>query len=141
MTRLRGAGHLAVAVGLLLAVASPWVAPTPARAAGLWAGAPELEPETGQLSLFALGVGDDGAPTALVNPGAAVGGRSLGAPAGREKLGDWAADRPKWVPPVAVGTVYVWAKGTPSTVVEGLEAFFKHLPPRTAVSAPPPWPG
>jgi alkylhydroperoxidase/carboxymuconolactone decarboxylase family protein YurZ len=132
-TRARGPRRLVALAGLLLAVAAPSLRPASARAAGLWAGAPELDRDTGQLSLFALGTGDDGAPTPLATPAALVGARALGAPSGREKLGDFAADHPKWLPPVAIGAVYLWAKGSPPAVVEGLEAFFKHLPARTPV--------
>jgi hypothetical protein len=112
----------AVALALALAAPAAWAQPT------LHAGGAELDESTGDLVLFLAGRAADGSPAPVSDPQLFLGQKDPIAPAGRDKLLDYSADRPKWTPPFAIGVVYLWAKGSPQTILDGLEALFRHVP-------------
>jgi hypothetical protein len=126
--RIRAACLAAV----LLAAARP-AAAQPA----LLGGGQELDEETGELVLFLAGRAADGSPAPVVEPQLYLDGSGPYPPAGRDKLLEYAADRPKWVAPVAIGVVYLWATGTPQTLMDGLENLFRHVPAKVAVYPTP----
>jgi hypothetical protein len=119
------------ALGALALVAA---AAGPARGqATLLAGGAELDEATGELALFVGGRAADGSPAPINDPQLYLDGKGPLAPEGRDKLLDYAADRPKWTPPFAIGVVYLWSKGAPQTIMDGLEALFRHVPGKVPV--------
>src|SRR4051812_11259176 len=74
----------------------------------LLAGSPEVDETTGELAVLVEGRGSDGAPVAVTEPQLILDGKSPIAPSGRDKIVDYAGDRPKWTPPLAIGVVYLW---------------------------------
>jgi hypothetical protein len=124
--------RLALAVPLLLWSASARAQPS------LQAGGAELDEGTGELALFLAGHAADGSPAPTADPQLYLDGSKEGlSPEGRDKVLDYAADRPKWTPPFAIGVVYQWSKGAPQTIMDGLEALFRHVPAKVPVYPTP----
>jgi hypothetical protein len=117
---------------LLLSAAGTVRAQPSLQAAGA-----ELDEATGELALFLSGRAADGSPAPLADPQLFLDGKGPIAPDGRDKLLDYAGDRPKWTPPFAIGVVYMWSKGTPQTMLDGLEALFRHVPGKVPVYPTP----
>jgi hypothetical protein len=101
------------------------------------AGGAELDEATGELALFLAGKAPDGSPAPITDPQLFLDGKGPLAPVGRDKLLDYAADRPKWTPPFAIGVVYMWSKGAQQTIMDGLEALFRHVPGKVPVYPTP----
>jgi hypothetical protein len=101
------------------------------------AGGAELDEATGELALFVDGRAADGAPTPVVDPQLFLDGKGPISPQGKDKLLDYAAERPKWTPPFAISVVYMWNKGAPQTMMDGLEALFRHVPGKVPVYPTP----
>jgi hypothetical protein len=128
MIRPRHVARLALLASLC---ASPaWAAPT------LIASRPTLDGD-GTLRFFVGGVDDGGRS---LKPSAVelfADGASLGRPASLQALSDWAAVASEgsatWRPPLAVGLVYPWSEGVPSSMLDGIHAFFQRIPSRTTV--------
>jgi hypothetical protein len=120
-----------------LLVAALLLARTAQAQPGLQAGGAELDEATGELALFLTGHAADGSPAPLVDPQLFLDGKGPIAPEGRDKLLDYAADRPKWTPPFAIGLVYMWSKGAPQPIMDGLEALFRHVPGKVPVYPTP----
>jgi hypothetical protein len=63
--------------------------------------------------------------------------QSLGPPSSTQSLKDWATVSAEgsstWRPPLSVGLVYLWIEGVPAGVPDGIHAFFRRTPSRTAV--------
>jgi hypothetical protein len=123
--------------GLLVAALLLAATGTVRAQASLQAGGAELDEATGELALFLSGRTADGAPAPLADPQLFLDGKGPIAPEGRDKLLDYAADRAKWTPPFAIGVVYMWSRGTPQAMMDGLEALFKHVPGKVPVYPTP----
>jgi hypothetical protein len=104
---------------------------------GLIAAAPEVDEQTGELVLYVAGRAPDESPAGVDEPRLFIDGEGPLVPAGRDKVSDYAADHTKWTPPIAVGLVYLWCKGAPPAILDGVEALFRHVPARTAVYPTP----
>jgi len=111
-----------------------------ARAAegpGLIVGAPEYDREAAELVVLVGALRSDGSPAKLSDVRLVLDGSDAGAAVALDPVSSYAADHPKWEPPIAVGVVYLWAQGSPQQVLDGVEALFKHLPARTTVYPTP----
>ena len=128
--------RLASAVAL---VAMGFAAGSPAwgATATLVVAAPELDREKAEISVLVGGARADGNPGRLESPRLLLDDVDVGPALGDDALSDYAGDHPKWTPPIAIGLVYLWAKGAPETVMDGIEALFKHVPGRVAVYPTP----
>jgi hypothetical protein len=122
----------ALLAAVLLALAS-----TAQAQPGLLAGGAELDEATGELALVLGGRAADGAPVPFSDPQLVLDGKGAISPEGRDKLADYTTDRPKWTPPFAIGIVYLWSRGTPQTLLDGMEALFRHLPGKIPVYPTP----
>src|SRR6185436_3205405 len=91
----------------------------------------------GELVLYVSGRAPDGSPAAVTEPQLSIDGDGPLAPIGRDKIDDYAVDHPRWTPPFAVGIVYLWSKGAPRTIMDGVEQLFRHVPGRVAVYPTP----
>ena len=122
---------------LLVAALVAAAAGTARAQPSLVAGGAELDEATGELALFLAGRAADGSPAAINDPQLFLDGKGPLPPEGRDKLLDYAADRPKWTPPFAIGVVYMWSRGAPQTMMDGLEALFRHVPAKVPVYPTP----
>jgi hypothetical protein len=122
----------AAPLALLLVTSAVYAQPS------LQAGGAELDESTGELAIFVGGRAADGTPAPVTDPQLFLDGDKNGLPPeGRDKVLDYAADRPKWTPPFAIGVVYQWSKGSPQTIMDGLEALFRHVPGKVPVYPTP----
>lgn len=110
-----------------------------ARAAvsSLTIAAPEVDRERGEVAALIGATRPDGTAARLSDVKLLLDDAEAGAAVGDDAISDYSADHPKWTPPIAVGVVYLWAKGGPESVLDGLEALFKHVPGRVSVYPTP----
>lgn len=125
-----------------LAALAAQVALTPvpvARAAGasLFVAAPELDRDRSALSLLVGAARLDGSPARIESPRLLFDEAEVGNLLADDAITDYAGEHPRWAPPMAIGLVYLWSKGGPETVMDGIEALFKHVPGRVTVYPTP----
>jgi hypothetical protein len=110
-----------------------------ARAAGggLTVAAPEVDAEHNELAALVGATRADGSAARLADVKLLLDDAEAGASVGDDAITDYSTDHPKWTPPIAVGVVYLWAKGGPETVLDGLQGLFNHVPGRLGVYPTP----
>jgi FHA domain len=99
--------------------------------------APEADAEHGEIAALVGATRPDGTAARLADVKLLLDDAEAGASIGDDAVGDYSGDHPKWTPPIAIGVVYLWAKGGPETVLDGLEALFKRVPGRVSVYPTP----
>lgn len=119
----------------LLALSS--VGRAPAASSTLLVAAPEVDREKSEVVVLAGGERADGTPARLENPILLLDDAEAGPALGDDALVDYAGEHPRWTPPIAIGLVYLWSKGGPETVMDGIESLFKHVPGRVTVYPTP----
>src|SRR5262245_49707250 len=95
-----------------------------AGAAALTVAAPEVDKEKGEVAALIGATRPDGSAAKLSEVRLLLDDAEAGTLVGEDAIGDYSSDHPRWSPPIAVGVVYLWAKGGPQTVLDGLEAMF-----------------
>src|SRR5262249_11892213 len=126
--------------GILIAVALALAfAPTTTHAAGtsLTVAAPEVDRDKGEIAALIGATRPDGTAARLADVRLLLDDSEAGTPVADDAIADSPSYRPKGPPPVAIGVVYLWAKGGPEPVLDGLEALFKHVPGRVGVYPTP----
>jgi hypothetical protein len=108
-----------------------------AETATLFIGAPEVDPSTGELAVIAGAQKPDGSPAKLTDAQLLLDDQRVAEAVGEARISFYAADHAKWVPPIAVGIVYLWAQGGPDGVMDGVETLCKRLPGRASVYPTP----
>lgn len=93
----------------------------------------------GTLGVVVAGRTSEGAPAPATDVDLVLDGADGVREVGRDKLGSYADENPKWTPPLAIGVVYLWAKGAPKSVLDGLEALFRNVKPGTITVYPTPY--
>jgi hypothetical protein len=137
-TRKRNRALLAAAAAALLAAGALQTTRVEAAATGaLTIAAPEVDKEHGEVAALIGATRADGSAARLADVRLLLDDVEAGAAIGDDGIADYSGDHPRWSPPIAVGVVYLWAKGGPQTVQEGLEAMFKHVPGRVSVYPTP----
>jgi len=126
---------------LLLPLLAGWILLAAPRAHAengtLLVGPAEVDGTTGELALIAGATKADGSPAKLGDAQLLLDEQRMSDAIGEARISFYAADHPKWVPPIAVGMVYLWAQGGPDGVMDGIEALCKHLPARASVYPTP----
>lgn len=127
LARLCFALALASLLGASVAQAGPAVIST----------RPFPDPETGDLTFFVGGISESGRSLKAQRLDMIVDGeRSALAPV-TQSLSDWATISAEasqtWHPPLTVGLVYLWVQGVPTGVLDGIQGFFRQVPPRTTL--------
>ena len=134
MTRTRSLSRflsLALALGALLgagvAQAGPAVIST----------RPFPDPETGDLTFFVGGISESGRSLKAQRLDMIVDGERAALTPVTQSLSDWATISAEasqtWHPPLTVGLVYLWVQGVPTGVLDGIQGFFRQVPPRTTL--------
>src|SRR5262249_10926281 len=82
-----------------------------AAAPGVLVGAPEYDREAAELVVLVGALRSDGSPAKLSDVRLVLDGSDAGAAVALDPVSSYAADHPKWEPPIAVGVVYLWAQG------------------------------
>jgi hypothetical protein len=108
-----------------------------AAAASVTVAAPEVDKDKGEVAALIGATRADGTAAKLSDVRLLLDDVEAGTPVGDDAIGDYSSDHPRWSPPIAIGVVYLWAKGGPQTVLDGLEALFKHVPGRVSVYPTP----
>jgi hypothetical protein len=108
-----------------------------AAASSLVVAAPELDRDRSELALLVGAARADGSPARIESPRLLFDDTEVGTLLGDDTITDYAAEHPRWAPPMAIGLVYLWSKGGPETVMDGIEALFKHVPGRVTVYPTP----
>jgi hypothetical protein len=80
---------------------------------------------------------EDGTSAKLEDPRILFDGQDSGAALSQVHLNEYAAENPKWVPPISVGMVYQWSQGAPQGMIEGIEGLCRHLPGKVLVYPTP----
>lgn len=120
-------------VALGFAAATAHAAP----GAVLTVAAPEVDKEKGEVAALIGAARADGSAAKLADVRLLLDEAEAGTPVGDDAMADYSSDHPKWPVPIAVGVVYLWAKGGPQTVLDGLEGMFKHVPSKVSVYPTP----
>jgi hypothetical protein len=108
-----------------------------AAAPSLTVASPEVDAEHGEVAALIGATRPDGTAARLADVRLLLDDAEAGGSVGDDAIADYSTDHPKWTPPIAIGVVYLWAKGGPETVLDGLEALFKHIPGRVSVYPTP----
>jgi hypothetical protein len=99
--------------------------------------APEIDRDKGELVVLVGAARPDGTPARVENATLLFNDVDAGPAVGDDAITDYASEHPRWAPPIAIGLVYLWAKGGPETVMDGIESLFKHVPGRVTVYPTP----
>jgi hypothetical protein len=132
-----GAPALLALLGILGAVMVGRARPAGAAASTLVVAAPELDREHGTLSVLVGAARVDGSPARIENPRLLFDDVEVGTLLGDDSITDYSSEHPRWTPPIAIGLVYLWSKGGPEAIMDGIEALFKHVPGRVTVYPTP----
>ncbi len=128
--------RIAVLGATLVGLGLP-AAPARAAASSLVVAAPELDRDRSELALLVGAARADGSPARIESPRLLFDDAEVGTLLGDDTITDYAGEHPRWAPPMAIGLVYLWSKGGPETVMDGIEALFKHVPGRVTVYPTP----
>jgi hypothetical protein len=130
-----GRWHLAMGVcGLLVGLHASSVR---AASSSLVVAAPEIDRDKSELVVLVGAARPDGTPARVENATLLFNDVDVGPAVGDDAIADYAGEHPRWAPPIAIGLVYLWAKGGPETVMDGIESLFKHVPGRVTVYPTP----
>lgn len=98
---------------------------------------PAFDPQGGEYSVFAGGIDDNGRSLKVSSIEILADGALAPLAASSQSFSDWAAVASEhsatWRPPLVAGLVYLWVKGVPRGVLDGIHAFFQRVPSRTTV--------
>ena len=98
---------------------------------------PAFDPQGGDYSVFAGGIDDNGRSLKVSSIEILPDGDLAPLAASSQSFSDWAAVASEhsatWRPPLVAGLVYLWVKGVPRGVLDGIHAFFQRVPSRTTV--------
>src|SRR6185369_1757294 len=98
---------------------------------------PIADAEAGEVTFFAGAISELGRPLKASSFELSVDGELVPGAAAPQSLSTWATASSEasqsWVPPVAVGLVYMWIEHLPAGVLDGVQAFFLRVPSRTSV--------
>jgi hypothetical protein len=98
---------------------------------------PALDPQSGEYVAFVGGIDENGRSLKASGVEVMASGERTALTASTQSLSDWAAQASEhgatWRPPLVVGLVYLWVKGVPRGVLDGIHAFFQRVPSRTTV--------
>jgi len=98
---------------------------------------PFPEPETGELTFFVGGISESGRSLKASRLEMIVDGERAALAPVTQSLSDWATISAEasqtWHPPLTVGLVYLWVQGVPTGVLDGIQGFFRQVPPRTTL--------
>jgi hypothetical protein len=108
-----------------------------AAAAALTVVSPEVDRDKGEVSALVGAARADGTPARVSDVRLLLDDADAGPAIDEESMADYAAEHNRWSPPLAIGVVYLWAKPGPGTVMDALEALFKHVPGRVGVYPTP----
>jgi hypothetical protein len=129
--RRRPRATLWALVATLLAAGAARAAPT------VISTRPAVEGAGGEIGFFVGGVDDTGRSLKPSAVEVLADGAPMGAPSSQQPLSDYAAvaseTNATWRPPLAVGVVYLWTEGVPSSLLDAIHGFFQRIPSRTTV--------
>jgi hypothetical protein len=125
-------------VGAVTAGFAAWMCAADAAAGpALIATRPSLDPQSGEYVAFVGGIDENGRSLKVSSVEVMASGERTPLVASTQSLSDWAAQASEhgatWRPPLVVGLVYLWVKGVPRGVLDGIHAFFQRVPSRTTV--------
>jgi len=122
---------VAALLGATLAAGSAHAGPT------LITSRPLADSEAGEVTFFAGAISELGRPLKASSFELSVDGELVPGGAAAQSLSTWATASSEasqtWVPPIAVGLVYMWIEHLPPGVLDGVQAFFLRVPSRTPV--------
>jgi len=98
---------------------------------------PFPDPDTGDLTFFVGGISESGRSLKAQRLDMIVDGERAALAPVTQSLSDWATISAEasqtWHPPLTVGLVYLWVQGVPTGVLDGIQGFFRQVPPRTTL--------
>ena len=98
---------------------------------------PAFDSQGGDYSVFVGGIDDNGRSLKVASIEILPDGALAPLAASSQSFSDWAAVASEhsatWRPPLVAGLVYLWVKGVPRGVLDGIHAFFQRVPSRTTV--------
>jgi len=98
---------------------------------------PFPDAETGDLTFFVGGISESGRSLKAQRLDMIVDGERAALAPVTQSLSDWATISAEasqtWHPPLTVGLVYLWVQGVPTGVLDGIQGFFRQVPPRTTL--------